>query len=282
MLYAFLSLLGRTYEDSSHPWYRNFTREGRVAIVLLVLTLGAGATQTLVADKHQEQKRLSDTYTDSVRIARLYQRVDQRADSTIAEMRESERRSLDTLQAKSNEIVGLVNADVKAVGNGLHEFLRVNSRALTEQQRQQVYALMAQISTADDSTSQRTARLRSYIEDYATRSTEVTGRTLAELQTLTDPANGVIPTATVRTAEARDSVVRAFGQRFGSLESGFTTTFGGISQSIADCKVNADQFGPQLVRFGRLVDSLANIPAAPASVQASRQQPDSTPPADGQ
>lgn len=271
LVYAFLSLLGRTYEHSDRVWYRNFTPEGRVAIVILFLTIAAGATRTLVGDAHQARKVMSDAETDSIRIARLHQRVDQRADSTIAVLRAEERRSRDTLQARSDEIVELVNSDMQAVGDGLHSFLRTNSRHLTEQQRQQVYALMQQISTADDSTSQRTARLRSYIEDYATRSTEMNGRTLAELQTLTDPANGVIHTTNARTAEARDSVVRAVDTRFGSLQSGFAETFGGVSQSLAACRVDAEQLGPQLTRFARLVDSLANVPARP-SVQAAQSQ----------
>jgi hypothetical protein len=272
VLYAFLSLLGRTYEHSDRVWYRNFTPEGRVAIILLVLTVAAGAAKTLVGENHQAKKALADAEADSIRIAKVHRQVDKRADSTVAALQASERRSLDKLQTKSDEIVGLVNADINAVSTGLLDFLQMNSESLSGQQRQQVLALMTRLNTADDSTTQRTARLRSYIEDYASRSTELNGRMLAELLTLTNPADGVIRTATLRTTEARDSVVRAVEARFGVLQSGFTDTYGGISQSLAACKVDAAAFVPQLERFAQLVDSLSKLPATRPSVQAAQTQ----------
>jgi uncharacterized coiled-coil protein SlyX len=237
--------------------------------------VSAGATKSVVSDKHNTTREITKAYTDSLRIANIYAKVDQQADSTIHAVRVAERRSLDTLQAKSNEIVGLVNADVKAVGDGLHTFLQRNSQQLTENQRQQVYALMQQISVTDDSTSERTARLRTYIEDYATRSTDVIGRTLSELQTLTNPVSGVIPTASLRTAESRDSVVRAFDQRITLLESELTNTYGGISQSVADCKLNAEQLSPHFRRLASLVETLSRVQPAAVSVQAPQTPPDS-------
>lgn len=281
LLYGFLSLFGRTYEHSERAWYRNFTPEGRVAILLLVLTIAAGGTRTIVTDMHEDEERQLARRENDARLDELDIRDKQRADSTVAALRASEQRSRDTLRAKSDQIVGLVNSDVKAVARGLQTFLQANSDSLSEQERQQIYALMVQVSTADDSTTQRTARLRSYIEEYATRSTELDGRMLAALQALTSPADGVIPISTLRTAEARDSVVRTVDARFETLGSRFGETYGGISRSIEACKVNAEELGPQLSRFARLVDSLANLPAPSSSVQAVQTKPDSARAAEG-